>query len=103
MKGEDEMSDVQSGRVEPGGTVMEVALAGRDQLCLLVRLDQGAGCLLYLDLEGGIRRGVALRGRGNSPFSIPRRKMRVAEDGSAWLCEGRTLTCIGTEGRVEAA
>src|SRR4051812_1106337 len=97
------MSGMQPRRIEPGGTVMGVALAGPDQLCLLVRLDQGAGCLLRMDLEGGIWRRVDLPWPGNSPFSTPRRTMRVGEDGPAWLGEGRILTRIGTDGRVLAA
>src|SRR5947207_2244893 len=80
-----------------------LALAGPDQMGLLVRLDQGAGCLLRMDLGGGIRWRLDFPGPGNYPFSAPRRRMQVAEDGSAWLGEGRTLTRVGTDGRVQAA
>src|SRR5205814_763198 len=38
----------------------------------------------------------------NSPFSIPRRRMRIAEDGSAWLGEGQTLARVGADGRALA-
>jgi hypothetical protein len=102
MKEGELMSGVQPSRIKPGGTVMGVALAGPDQVVLLVRLDQGAGCLLCIDLGGRVRWQLDLPGPAHYPFSIPRRKMRLAEDGSTWLGEGRTLTGVGPDGQVRA-
>jgi hypothetical protein len=81
---------------------MDVALAGADLLYLLVRLEEGAGGLLCLDLQGRPRGRLDLAGPARYPFSVPRRQMRVAEDGSAWLGEGRTLTRVGADGKVLA-
>ncbi|HKI36648.1 MAG TPA: hypothetical protein VKA46_32635 [Gemmataceae bacterium] len=55
------MSGVQPRRMKPGGTVMGVGMSVPDQVYLLVRLEQGAGCLLRLDLEGSIRWRLDLR------------------------------------------
>jgi hypothetical protein len=97
------MSNVQPRRIEARGTIMGVALAAPDQVFLLVRMDQGAGCLLCLDLEGRPRGRLDLAGPANYPFAIPRRKLRTAADGSAWLGEGCTLTRVGMDGRVLAS
>ncbi len=81
-------------RIKPGGTIRGIAMAGPDNVYLLVRQAQGTSCLLQMDLEGGTRWQLDLPEPVHVPFSIPRHEMRVAEDGSAWLGEGRTLTRI---------
>jgi len=95
------MPDQHLQSIKPGGTVMGVALAGPEQVYLLVRREQGAGCLLRVDLDGGVRWRLDLPGPENYPFAIPRRTLRVAEDGSAWLGEKRMLTRLGPDGRVQ--
>ncbi|HEY7156952.1 MAG TPA: hypothetical protein VH575_23490 [Gemmataceae bacterium] len=97
------MSSIQLRRIGVGGTVMALALSAPDQVFVLVRTDQGAGRLLCLDLEGRPRGELILPGPPGYPFAIPCRKMRVAEDGSAWLGEGRTLARIGADGQRQTA
>ncbi len=94
------MSDVRPKTIEAGGTVMALALAAPDQVYLLVRTEQGAGRLLSLDLEGRPRGRLDLPVSSDYPSRVSRRQLRVAEDGSAWLGMGRTLTRIGAEGSV---
>ncbi len=94
------MSDVQPLRIKPGGTVMGVALSGPDQVHLLVRLDQGAGRLLCFDLAGRVHWRVDLPGPGKH---WRRCITRIADCGSAWLGEERTLTRLGADGQIKAA
>lgn len=88
-------------RIHAGGTIMALALTPKEQLSLLIRKDDGSGSVLCVDSDGVTSWHVDL------PFSCdrqvsPRRSMRVANDGSTWIAEGRTLTCFGPDGKAQA-
>jgi hypothetical protein len=96
------MPEVQPRRINVGGTITELSLAGPELAYLLVRLDRGRR-LVSLDLAGRLRGQSDLAWPVRHSWGSPYRQMRVGGDGSAWVSEGDRITRIGPEGRVLAS